>query len=270
MNKLELISVNHNVKVGDKCGNIDANLSDDTLFLEGGKVIGFYIRDVSKYSVKLANFLAIANAEFKSKRVPKSVMTRSSALHARREGGEGVEQYSTIIGSVPPKPHMRRSYPTISSVHAEKSAEVFIKAMLLACREAEEVMRKIAPNVYEEQLKLIKDNVPEKWRLGKLFTSSISNFNIAAAMHIDAGNIKGCANIILTKRENSLGGNLHLPDFDITLDCCDNSMIVYPAWKSIHGVTPIVPTAPKGYRNSLIFYPLKAFSNLTEKVYGGA
>jgi hypothetical protein len=28
-----------------------------------------------------------------------------------------VEQMSTIIGSIPPKPLMRRSYKTISSVH---------------------------------------------------------------------------------------------------------------------------------------------------------
>jgi hypothetical protein len=131
-------------------------------------------------------------------------------------------------------------------------------------------MKQIAPDVYSKQLEIIQSNVPEKWRLGKLFTSSISNFNIAAPMHIDAGNIKGCANIILTKRQDSSGGNLHLPDYDATLDCCDNSMIVYPAWKSIHGVTPIVPSTDKGYRNSLIFYPLKAFVNLTDKQYGGA
>lgn len=262
MNRLELIPIPHTVKVGDKCDGKNPTITQDTLFMENGEVIGFYIRDVSKYSKKLSDFLAIANAEFKSKRVPKSVMTRSSALNARREGGEGVEQYSTIIGSVPPKPHMRRSYPTISSVHSEKSAEVFIKAMLLACRESEEVIANVAPNVFQTQYDIVQSQVPEKWRLGRLFTSSISNFNISAPMHVDSANIRECVNVILTKRENSTGGNLHLPDFDATIDCCDNSMIVYPAWKSMHGVTPIVPTAPKGYRNSLIFYPLKAFTNI--------
>jgi len=39
------------------------------------------------------------------------------------------------------------------------------------------------------------------------------------------------------------------------------SMLVYPAWRNLHGVTPITPTHDGGYRNSLIFYPLKAFFN---------
>jgi hypothetical protein len=36
------------------------------------------------------------------------------------------------------------------------------------------------------------------------------------------------------------------------------------AWKNVHGVTPIVPTSKDGYRNSLVFYPLKAFKNYFE------
>jgi hypothetical protein len=46
------------------------------------------------------------------------------------------------------------------------------------------------------------------------------------------------------------------------MDSSDNSMLVYPAWRNVHGVTPIVPTHEGGYRNSLVFYPLKAFKGL--------
>ena len=42
----------------------------------------------------------------------------------------------------------------------------------------------------------------------------------------------------------------------------DYSILVYPAWRNIHGVTPIIPTHNGGYRNSLVFYPLKAFVGL--------
>lgn len=73
-----------------------------------------------------------------------------------------IRQWSAIIGSVPPKPYVRRPYPMMSSVHQHKSA--------------------------------------------------------------------------------------------------DNSMLVYPAWRNVHGVTPIVPTREGGYRNSLVFYSLKAFN----------
>ena len=174
-----------------------------------------------------------------------------------------VSQYSTILGSVAPKPHMRRPYPTISSVHAVKSANTFIKAMLLAAKESEKLIKEILPEQYERQLELFK-NVPDEWKFGSLFTSSISNYNIPAPFHRDAGNIKGCVNVIITKRRNSTGGNLNVPDYGATIDQCDNSILVYPAWRNVHGVTPIAPTFEDGYRNSLVFYPLKAFLTKTK------
>ena len=87
---------------------------------------------------------------------------------------------------------------------------------------------------------------------------------IPAPFHIDNANLKNCVNVIITKRLNSKGGNLHVPDYNATFDSCNNSMLVYPAWKNIHGVTPIIPTHEGGYRNSLIFYPLKAFKKFVK------
>ena len=42
----------------------------------------------------------------------------------------------------------------------------------------------------------------------------------------------------------------------------DNSILVYPAWRNVHAVTPIIPSHEGGYRKSLIFYPLRAFKGL--------
>jgi hypothetical protein len=155
---------------------------------------------------------------------------------------------------------MRMPYPRISKVHEVASARTFIKAMLLACREAEEVIRNVTPNIFDQQLRIIEENVPPKFRFGRLFTSSISNFNIAANYHIDGGNLKGCVNVIIAKRQFARGGNTTVPDYNATVDSSNNSMLVYPAWRNIHGVTPIVPLREGGYRNSLVFYPLKAFN----------
>ena len=250
MNKIDLIQLEHQTKIGDVCGHIEPNVTEDTLFLLDGEIIGFYLKDISKHSEKLSNFINIANTELRSKKVPKSLMKRSSGLHSSENE---VLQYSTIIGSVPPKPHMRRPYPTISSVHNVPTAKTFIKAMLLACKESEELIKKYAPNVFEKQLKLIEDNVPKKYSFGRLFTSSISNYNISAPFHRDNGNIQGCVNVIIAKKKDAIGGNTTVPDYGATVDSCDNSMLVYPAWRNVHGVTPIVPN------KSLVFYPLKAF-----------
>jgi len=259
MKRIDLVKVIHSCKVGDKCSTMRPNVTEDCTLYEDGVMVGFYIKDVTKYSPKLAKYLALANQEFRSKRVPKSVMSRSSAIVARREGGHGVEQFSTIIGSIPPKPHMRRAYPTRSSVHNVKTADLFVKAMMMVCRECEELIKQIAPDIYAAQLETISSKVPEEWRFGNLFTSSISNYNISASYHIDSANLLGCANVILAKRENSYGGHLSVPDYGAIFNSAENSMLVYPAWKSLHGVTPIVPTQAGGYRNSLVFYPLRAF-----------
>jgi len=254
MKNLELRQVAHNVKIGDVCGDIEPNVTEDTLFLADGEIVGFYLKQIPD---NVRKYVEIANAELLSDRVPKSEMRRSSGL--RNEEAE-VKQYSTIIGSCAPKPHMKRPYPAISSVHDVKSAQTFIKAMLLACKESENLVREIAPNIFEQQEKIINEKVPPQWRFGRLFTSSISNFNIAAPYHRDAANLEGCVNVIIAKKSHARGGNTTIPDYSATVDSADNSMLVYPAWRNVHGVTPIVPLREGGYRNSLVFYPLKAFN----------
>jgi hypothetical protein len=258
MKKIELILVKHSVKIGQVCENIEPNITDDCIFTLNGKSVGFYIKSINKDAAQLAE---IANREFRSDRVPKTMMARSSAINARRNNEKGVEQYSTIIGSCPPKPHMRRPYPTMSSVHQSKSSQTFIKAMIMLGKASEQIIKDIMPEQYSSQCNQLKE-VPDKWRLGDMFTSSISNYNIPASYHRDTGNIQNTVNSIITKREHSVGGCLNVPDYNITIEQADNSLLVYPAWANIHGVTPIQPVAEDGYRNSLIFYPLKAFKGI--------
>jgi len=259
MQKIDLKLRSHNVQIGDVCGDITPNITEDSIFYDGDEAIGFYISDMGKYNERLCKLANIANAELLSDRVPKSTMKRSSGF----TGGADHEvlQYSTIIGSVPPKPHMRRAYPTMSSVHNVKSAEIFIRAMLQLCREGEELIKQLTPHIYERQVKIIESKIPQKWRFGRMFTSSISNFNISAPFHRDAANLEHCVNIIIAKKFRADGGNTTVPDYGATVDSRDNSMLVYPAWRNVHGVTPIKTRMDGGYRNSLVFYPLKAFQN---------
>jgi len=269
MKTIKLHKQEHNVKIGKDCPYYEPNIKEDCLLEVDGEVIGFYIKDVSRYSNKLSQLISISNKEFKSDNVPKSLLERSDVfakvykegLTRKEAKKEGTIQMSTILGSVAPKAHMRRPYPTISSVHREKKANTFIKAMWGASVEAEKIIKQLTPHIHKSQLELFKD-VNKKWRFGNMFTSSISNFNIAAAYHRDTGNIVGAVNVILTKRNNSNGGSLNVPDYNVTFEQADNSMLVYPAWKNIHGVTPIIKTSEDGYRNSLIFYPLKAFKGI--------
>ena len=268
MKQVNLTQQKHETKIGKQCPYIEANITEDSIFYLDGEPVGFYMTQMTDKMCKLAD---IANKEFQSKNVPKSLLERSDIIAKNKETGIsrktlakmglGTAQMSAILGGVPPKPHMRRPYPTISSVHSVNSAKTFIKAMLMLAKESEQLIKEIMPKQYKAQTKLFED-VDKKWRFGNLFTSSISNYNISAPFHRDTGNIKGAVNVIICKRNNSKGGDLHVPDYDITIGQQDNSILVYQAWKNIHGVTPILPTHVGGYRNSLIFYPLKAFKGI--------
>ena len=253
MDKIEMKPVQHNVKIGDQCGNQKANITEDSLFMLDGEPVGFYIKNVNG---KLKQLLGIANKEFRSDNVPKSEMRRSSGMVNKENE---VLQYSTIIGSVPSKPNMRRPYKSISSVHQHKKANTFIKAMIMMIKESEGLIKKHLPKIYKKQKEVIKENVAKQWQFSDLYTSSISNYNISSAYHRDNGNLKDTVNVIFSKRFDSVGGYLNVPDYDMTIECADNSMICYPAWKNVHGVTPIHPKSSNGYRNTLIFYPLKGF-----------
>lgn len=267
MKRIDLIKIEHNNKIGEPCPFIEPNIIEDSIFYLDGEPIGFYLKQLPNKACQLAD---IANNEFKSKNVPKTKLDRSDVLKAqianpnltRAEARKiGTSQLSCIIGSVPPKPQFMRYYGTISSVHQVETAKTFIKAMLLLVQESENIIADILPKQYEKQLNLFKE-VPNKWKFGNLFTSSISNYNISAPFHKDTGNIKDTVNVIICKRLNSKGGDLNVPDYNATIGQIDNSILVYPAWRNVHGVTPIIPTHEGGYRNSLVFYPLKAFVNL--------
>ena len=267
MKTIKLQQVEHNIKIGKECPYYEPNIKEDCLLELDGEIIGFYIKDVTKYSNKLQQLIAIANKEFRSENVPKQLMDRTTAIankfktEWKGKKTDSVSQYSTLLGSIAPKPLVRRPYPNISSTHRDKKAQTFIKAMWGACLEAEQIVKQLTPHLYERQQELFED-IKDEWKFGTMYTSSISNFNISAPFHRDTGNLKDTVNIILTKRNNANGGCLNVPDYNVTFEQADNSMLVYPAWKNVHGVTPIKPIAENGYRNSLIFYPLKAFKGI--------
>ena len=261
MKRIDLIPIEHSRKIGEQCEYIQPNVTEDCIFYADGEPVGFYLTNMPDKMCKLAD---LANAELNSKRVPKTLMTRQIPDGKNEDGTykyKGVvEQYSVILGGIPPKPHMRRNYATLSSVHAVKTAQTFIKAMLMLAKECELLIKEILPAQHAQQIELFK-SVADEWKFGNLFTSSISNYNISAPFHRDAGNIVGAVNVIICKRKDSKGGDLHVPDYGATIGQVDNSILVYPAWRNAHGVTPIIPTKEGGYRNSLVFYPLKALLN---------
>jgi hypothetical protein len=258
MKTIDLQKIQHNVKQGDVCGDLLPNIKESCLLVENKKVVGFFI---SKIPEKMQKLAAIADKELNSDRVPKSMMDRSDVVKKNKQ--QGVTQYSALLGSVPPKPHARRHYANYASVHSKKTAQLFIRAMLGLAKESEALIKQYMPKQYNYLYEQCSKNIDKKWLFSNIFTSSISNYNIAANFHTDKANFKGSLNAIICKRKGATGGNLCVPDYNAIFDQCDNSMLVYPAWKNMHGVTPINTYANGGYRNTLVFYLINYFMSTT-------
>lgn len=260
----KLKKVEHDIRIGKRCEYMPPTITESCLLEDNGEIIGFYL---NKLPIKLQQYITIANKEFMSNNVPKTLLERSDVMQTQRKLGITrsqakklcTVQMSTILGGILAKAHLRRPYNSISTVHTHKTANTFIKAMLLACRESEQLIKKYMPQQYEKQKKIIEDSTLKIYRFGKLFTSSISNLNISAPFHQDRGNLKDTVNVIITKRKGTKGGSLCVPDYNEVFEQCDNSILVYPAWRNIHGVTKIIQEEETSYRNSLIFYPLRGF-----------
>ena len=43
MKRVDLVKIEHNIKIGDKCGEITPNITEDSVFYEDGKIVGFFI-----------------------------------------------------------------------------------------------------------------------------------------------------------------------------------------------------------------------------------
>ena len=261
MKVLQLQLRQHDIETGDTLPALCPNVTEDTLIQdESGQIIGGYLTSLPE---RLASLASIADVELRSSRVPKSLLERAVKLQdvIAGKGGDArrVQQYSAILGSIPPKVIMRRPYATRSSVHAHESARVFAKAMNAAGKEILKLIRSLDEGLYERHRDAVERHVPERWRFGGLFSSTISNCNISASVHRDNRNVKGAVNAIICKRRNAVGGRLHVPDYGATFEQGDGSLLVYPAWRNSHGVTPIVPTHRGGYRNTLIWYALCGF-----------
>tara|TARA_R110002012_G_scaffold34271_1_gene99172 strand:- start:2829 stop:3635 length:807 start_codon:yes stop_codon:yes gene_type:complete len=266
MIKLQLQKIDNPKRIGDRCEYVEPNVKESCLLYDEDELVGVYISDASKQFKKLSAVMKIANHEFLSDNVPKSLLERADVMRIVKEQGLtraeakkiGTVQYSTIIGSIPKKPLMRRSYHNRSSVHSVDSARTFCKAMLMASHELENAMSELVPELYKKHKEAMCD-VQNEWLFGELYTSSISNYNIAAPFHRDRANVKNTLNGIYTVRHNATGGCLYVPDYDACFEMPSGSLLFYPAWRNVHSVTPIVPTHDGGYRNSLVFYSLSGF-----------
>jgi len=120
-----------------------------------------------------------------------------------------------------------------------------------------DTFRDLLPAQAAEQAGIV-EQVPESYRLsGGLFTSGIVNWDCALRYHRDLLNMEGIWSGMVVFREESVGGMLHVPAMDLTLQCDDEALVIFSGRDFWHGVTPIQHRTPRGYRTSVVWYALR-------------
>lgn len=122
-------------------------------------------------------------------------------------------------------------------------------------------LRDVLPEVYEHDYQAVGAVLPE-WRMTEdsLWTSGVINQSSALPYHRDGSNFDTWSAMPVIRRGME-GGNLHMPEYDITINCRDGWALWFNGFRYVHGVTPMKPRTKDGYRYSIVFYAKKGMKD---------
>jgi len=122
--------------------------------------------------------------------------------------------------------------------------------------------RKAFPDVFYNHKEVVENKILSEWRIGNsIFTSGIINKNNQLKYHLDSGNIKGMMSNMVCFKRKVVGGYLAIPEYDLLLECADNTVVIFDGQKIMHGVTQIKHTADDSYRYTIVYYSLQQMWN---------
>jgi hypothetical protein len=171
----------------------------------------------------------------------------------------GQRNRSRTFGMAPRKAMIKREScrPTWLAMNqpAEHDALVALAGQLQA------QLQDFAPAAFARDQKVMGEVDPE-WRIaeGSMWTSGIVNRASALPYHRDRLNFPTWSAMPVFRR-GMAGGHLHLPEYDITVECRDGWCVFFPGYEHLHGVTPMHETVKGGYRYSVVYYALRGMKD---------
>jgi hypothetical protein len=103
-------------------------------------------------------------------------------------------------------------------------------------------------------LRLAEEKIIDPWRIPKTpWTSGIINRTSPLPYHLDRNNLP-IWNAMVVIRRQMQGGFFHVPEYNVALECRDGDACFFPAYRVVHGVTPMRRKARSGYRYSAVWY----------------
>jgi hypothetical protein len=117
-----------------------------------------------------------------------------------------------------------------------------------------EYLRQQLPEVFESDMEKADAVLPE-WRMteNSLWTSGVINQSSQLPYHVDGANFDTWSAMPVLRRGME-GGHLHIPEYDITINCRDGWALWFNGFRYVHGVTPMKPRQDDGYRYTIVFY----------------
>lgn len=186
----------------------------------------------------------------------KAVMSIKYQAAAR---GVNIKNKSRTFGGSPRRPVYGRYGCYAASVMVENPAAGTVLERW--AERLQEMMVEFAPDVVDhdnDQLQAVETD----WRMGEksLWTSGVINKSARLPYHRDSFNFPTWSAMPVLRR-SMRGGYLRVPEYDLTLECRDGYAVFFPGHKLLHGVTPMSPTRPDGYRYSVVYYALKGMKD---------
>jgi hypothetical protein len=172
----------------------------------------------------------------------------------------GMRNRCRVFGWAPRRPVRLLENCNSTSLMRERPAEHAVLDRWAA--RLRDLLARIDPGLVDAGDAELSAVLPD-WRLdgGRSFwTSGIVNRSSQLPYHRDAFNFPTWSAMPVVRR-GMAGGHLHLPEYGATLACRDGWGVFFGGWNLVHGVTPMRPTSPDGYRYSVVYYSLRGMKD---------
>lgn len=185
-------------------------------------------------------------------------VVRGTKIH-KSSRTDGLPTQSTIYG-VLPRNNLRVDYCRFTP--STKKEVEFFRTMNHYCEVLCEYYEKFFPENFKLAMAEVDESIVKDWRHNKTPFQTINiNVNHAIKYHRDTGNFRSAMSTVLIVKNHMGGGELPVPEYDLTLSQRDGAFTIFDGQSLLHGVLPIKPKRPGAYRASIVFYSMNALKN---------
>jgi hypothetical protein len=123
------------------------------------------------------------------------------------------------------------------------------------------MLAELQPERAAADLALVSAHVHSDWLMTPTspWSSGVLNRTSPLPYHRDRNNFPAWSAMVVLRR-GVRGGHLHVPEYNIVVECRDGDVVYFAGSDLMHGVTPMMKTTPDSYRLSAVYYPVASMA----------